>query len=166
MIKIIVFCVLLAIISSICKANVVDNVSVRDFYEPRLNRKDDSKRLGNHAKRHFHIYQDTSISKKISSIEIVGAGPPAEDGSADIMSSVFNLSKTILGAGILSLPAAVAAFSDQVSLLDLIKWYLSCSVASYSEITELFLAGLVPAIGLCFTCCHGCNQCIFLQFYW
>lgn len=34
------------------------------------------------------------------------------EGTSTILTSVFNLSKTILGAGILSLPAAVAAFSD------------------------------------------------------
>lgn len=34
------------------------------------------------------------------------------DGDSDVLSSQFNLAKTILGAGILSLPSGIAAFSD------------------------------------------------------
>jgi len=39
----------------------------------------------------------------------------SSDGNSDVPTSVFNLAKTILGAGVLSLPSGVAAFSDQVS---------------------------------------------------
>ena len=36
-------------------------------------------------------------------------------GTSDVPTSVFNLAKTILGAGVLSLPSGVAAFSDDLS---------------------------------------------------
>ena len=38
-------------------------------------------------------------------------------GTSTIMASVFNLAKTILGAGVLSLPFGVASFSDKPSAL-------------------------------------------------
>ncbi len=38
-------------------------------------------------------------------------------GGSDISSSIFNLAKSILGAGILSLPAGIASFSDEKSAL-------------------------------------------------
>lgn len=41
----------------------------------------------------------------------------SEGGEATIASSTFNLAKSIIGAGVLSLPSAVAFFSDQKSAL-------------------------------------------------
>jgi len=38
-------------------------------------------------------------------------------GGSDSASSIFNLAKSILGAGILSLPAGIASFSDEKSAL-------------------------------------------------
>lgn len=41
-----------------------------------------------------------------------GGGASSEDGNSDVPTSIFNLAKTILGAGVLALPSGVAAFSD------------------------------------------------------
>lgn len=48
-----------------------------------------------------------------TSPRLVAASTGAEDaGNSDVPTSVFNLAKTILGAGVLALPSGVAAFSD------------------------------------------------------
>lgn len=47
--------------------------------------------------------------------ESIVAEDISSGGNSDIPTSVFNLAKTILGAGVLSLPSGVAAFSDEVS---------------------------------------------------
>ena len=39
------------------------------------------------------------------------------EGTSDISSSIFNMAKVILGAGVLSLPAGIAAFSDSTDAL-------------------------------------------------
>lgn len=46
---------------------------------------------------------------------VVKASIPA--GTADISTSIFNLAKVILGAGVLSLPSGIAAFSDSSDAL-------------------------------------------------
>ena len=38
-------------------------------------------------------------------------------GTADVSASIFNLAKVILGAGVLSLPSGIAAFSDSSKAL-------------------------------------------------
>lgn len=40
------------------------------------------------------------------------AAPVATGGTSDLSSSILNLAKTILGAGVLSLPSGIALFSD------------------------------------------------------
>ena len=51
-------------------------------------------------------------------VAIVGASDAkVAVGGSDTASSIFNLAKSILGAGILSLPAGIASFSDEKSAL-------------------------------------------------
>jgi len=59
----------------------------------------------------------TPGSKRSALAVVAGASQSSSssDGSSDVPTSVFNLAKTILGAGVLSLPSGVAAFSDQKS---------------------------------------------------
>jgi len=52
----------------------------------------------------------TSIQKKITDIQ-----GGAEDGKSSLSTAMFNLVKGIVGAGVLSLPAGVAAFGDAKS---------------------------------------------------
>jgi len=50
-------------------------------------------------------------------VSLDASGAILSKGSSTISSSILNLAKTILGAGILSLPYGVAAFSDSPSVL-------------------------------------------------
>jgi amino acid permease len=57
-------------------------------------------------------YQDP---KKVEVQAASGALLP--EGTSDVSSSIFNLAKVILGAGVLSLPSGIAAFSDSTDAL-------------------------------------------------
>eukprot|EP01035_Chromulina_nebulosa_P056542 gene56542-77486_t len=61
-------------------------------------------------------------------------------GTSTIMASIFNLAKTILGAGVLSLPFGVASFSDKPSALYLASFLLvlmgATSAYSFSSIAQ------------------------------
>ena len=61
-------------------------------------------------------------------------------GTSTIMASIFNLAKTILGAGVLSLPFGVASFSDKPSALYLASFLLvlmgATSAYSFSSIAH------------------------------
>lgn len=45
------------------------------------------------------------------------SGASLSEGTSDVSSSIFNLAKVILGAGVLSLPSGIAAFSDSKNAL-------------------------------------------------
>ena len=61
-------------------------------------------------------------------------------GTSTILASIFNLAKTILGAGVLSLPFGVASFSDETSALYLASFLLVVmgvtSAYSFSSIAQ------------------------------
>ena len=49
----------------------------------------------------------------VIAVTAAAASSSSLDGNSDTLASVFNLAKTILGAGVLALPSGVAAFSDK-----------------------------------------------------
>jgi hypothetical protein len=84
----------------------------RGSYDAKLM---DRRRLGLVGNRELNLQpSDDRLGATIISAEAAAA---SKDGSSDLLTSVFNLAKTILGSGILSLPAAVAAFSDESNAL-------------------------------------------------
>ena len=93
-------------IDSSCTTNI--NLSKSPLKELKLLKNDKSSDIS--------PFNTNDRQKRHNIFNIIIADSTVSSGSADVLSSIFNLSKTILGAGILSLPAAVAAFSDQVIL--------------------------------------------------
>lgn len=62
-------------------------------------------------KNRRHISSPNIIAKKVSKSPSAVA-TATTGGSSDLSSSILNLAKTILGAGVLSLPSGIALFSD------------------------------------------------------
>ena len=56
-------------------------------------------------------------AKDLLSSTVIVANNKFTNGDSDVLPSIFNLAKTILGAGVLSLPSGVAAFSSNPSAL-------------------------------------------------
>ena len=59
--------------------------------------------------RDFRLHESVALS--------ADAAPVKKGGESSVATSTFNLAKSIIGAGILSLPSGVAFFSDQPSAL-------------------------------------------------
>ncbi len=62
-----------------------------------------------HRQQTQRHYDDNEYSK----IMAAGSVNMGNDGGSDVSTSTFNLAKTILGAGVLSLPAGIASFTDK-----------------------------------------------------
>lgn len=77
--------------------------------------------LCHHVSARLDLSSKSSIYRDVYTAEMVDV-VAAHDakvamGGSDTASSIFNLAKSILGAGILSLPAGIASFSDEKSAL-------------------------------------------------
>jgi len=78
--------------------------------------------LSNHANAKLNnVLNKNAVNLDVRTadmVAIVGASDAkVAVGGSDTASSIFNLAKSILGAGILSLPAGIASFSDEKSAL-------------------------------------------------
>ena len=78
------------------------------------------------------------ITKDSNDLPSVIASNQADSGSSTVSSSVFNLAKCILGAGVLSLPSGIALFSDSkqaiVPAIGLLSFMGLASAYSFSSI--------------------------------
>lgn len=98
---------------------------------------------GSHSSNAAETSVDGSVVNSLaidSSVDIVA------EGVATVPSSIFNLAKTILGAGILSLPSGVAAFSDSKTALlpaTLLLVSLGNSLSTFCVTTLLYSCSLV-----------------------
>jgi hypothetical protein len=66
-----------------------------------------------------HVDKKTRPTTELKSVAVTAeTAPPArKGGEASVMSSTFNIAKSVIGAGVLSLPSGVAAFADEPAAL-------------------------------------------------
>ena len=78
--------------------------------------------------------------KRRSDTSVVAATDVPDDvvGTSSVSSSIFNLAKTILGAGTLSIPAGVAGFSDKGTALFPARFVQKESVHAFIQYTNSF----------------------------
>jgi amino acid permease len=97
-----------------------------------------------HRRQKVHRTFPTATNKK--SLTTLSAQSNPDEGTATIPNEIFNLVKSIIGAGVLSLPAGIAAFGNAPSAL-IPSTVLIALMGSISAYTFLLIARVCKATG-------------------